>query len=1111
MLTQWKTVRVFISSTFRDMNAERDQLVKVVFPALRERLAPHRVELIDIDLRWGITQEQAENDEVLALCLQQVDACRPFFVGLLGERYGWIPGSIPNGVRADYAWVQHETGKSVTELEILFGGLLGGHSAPARCLFYLRDPHAVAAIADPAIREHYVEADPGRIALLDRLKGRIRASGYPVMEDYPTRWSPDALDPATGIAGRLVDLGTFGRRVQEQLLAAIRCELQLPDTPAPADPAGEHHRLAEEEDQQRRFVESRLRVYVGRESLQSELTAYADGDEPYPCLLTGPPGSGKSAALAQFVTAYKAQPPGVAVIPHFIGATPDSVSARKLLRRLCRLLKETFGFTDEVPEESGPLAVAFRAFLFRVPKRLRVVIVIDALDQFEGDDHAKELHWLPRELPGHVKILASCLVDPAAPQAEPGPVARAFRHRPHHPVRVPPLTDAERRGIIRAYPALFAKTLATSEVDLLLSNPATDSPLYLRVALEELRGFGSFDELQDRIRAFPREGQPDGALTRAGFLHEAVREARDPLTALFAQVIERLEKDFDPEVVRSVLVLLASARHGLSERELLDLLEGPGTPAEDSRTDLFPVLRQLRPYLLSRGGLLDFFHGHLLLAVERFYLRTPEARHAARLRLAGYFETQKSGRRRFDELPWQLHEAAAWERLVEVLADIPTLIALRGDERWRLDLHRYWTSLAGRYDPEDAYLKSLGAFCGSHPGELERATAMTSLGHFFGMLSARTQRASARMHRQAMDIRERVLGPEHLDTLDSATFLAVRLEGDPDTCTEAESLHLRVWRARERVLGPHHSATLKSLHNYAVAVRRRCDVVEAERLLRLAWNGFDRADGRHGWTTLSCGESVADLCETGGRHAEAEQILRGTLAGWEQTRGLEGYETLNCLHQLAVTVGNQQRHADAVSLLRRALAGQEKVLGNDHATTLRTVRSLAKALINLTNSQLWAGAGGPSIPGGGFSLPQRRQEINRLFERAITGCEREYGGASDTAIGVMTEFGDFLSAIRDYPSALAVYRRAFEAASSSRGMKDRTTLFCAINLGRALEHAGRSGESERLLAEALDCSIKLLGPGDSVTRDLKVSLDVVHNRHPFLHLIRRIKAFFRLR
>src|SRR5438045_9404282 len=91
MAGTWKTVRVFISSTFRDMHAERDHLVKVVFPALRERLEKHRVYLIDIDLRWGVTREQAENDRALDLCLQQIDECRPFLLGSLEERHGWAP------------------------------------------------------------------------------------------------------------------------------------------------------------------------------------------------------------------------------------------------------------------------------------------------------------------------------------------------------------------------------------------------------------------------------------------------------------------------------------------------------------------------------------------------------------------------------------------------------------------------------------------------------------------------------------------------------------------------------------------------------------------------------------------------------------------------------------------------------------------------------------------------------------------------------------------------------------------------------------------------------------------------------------------------------------
>ncbi len=58
MPSTWKTVRVFISSTFRDMQAERDWLVKRVFPALRQRLEHYRIHLVDIDLRWSINKVQ---------------------------------------------------------------------------------------------------------------------------------------------------------------------------------------------------------------------------------------------------------------------------------------------------------------------------------------------------------------------------------------------------------------------------------------------------------------------------------------------------------------------------------------------------------------------------------------------------------------------------------------------------------------------------------------------------------------------------------------------------------------------------------------------------------------------------------------------------------------------------------------------------------------------------------------------------------------------------------------------------------------------------------------------------------------------------------------------
>ena len=54
MPKSWKNVRLFISSTFRDMHAERDHLVTVVFPELRPpsprlRRAGERVEQLGLE------------------------------------------------------------------------------------------------------------------------------------------------------------------------------------------------------------------------------------------------------------------------------------------------------------------------------------------------------------------------------------------------------------------------------------------------------------------------------------------------------------------------------------------------------------------------------------------------------------------------------------------------------------------------------------------------------------------------------------------------------------------------------------------------------------------------------------------------------------------------------------------------------------------------------------------------------------------------------------------------------------------------------------------------------------------------------------------------------
>ena len=76
-----RTFRIFVSSTFSDLKAERNALQERVFPRLRELAAAHGSRFQVIDLRWGVSEEaalaQAEQLHNLFLFLEQTKANRP--------------------------------------------------------------------------------------------------------------------------------------------------------------------------------------------------------------------------------------------------------------------------------------------------------------------------------------------------------------------------------------------------------------------------------------------------------------------------------------------------------------------------------------------------------------------------------------------------------------------------------------------------------------------------------------------------------------------------------------------------------------------------------------------------------------------------------------------------------------------------------------------------------------------------------------------------------------------------------------------------------------------------------------------------------------------------
>ena len=185
----WETVHVFVSSTFNDMHGERDYLVKEVLPELRDWCEERKLRLVDIDLRWGVSEADAtHNQRVVEVCLQNIDRCRPFFLCFLGQRYGWIPGlgDVSAETLARYPGLKAAIveQRSVTELEVLHAVVapfVGGKAKVAadQSFFYLREPGYLEEMpAEPAqlqrIYSDEAEEDAQSRAFLVERQRRLR-------------------------------------------------------------------------------------------------------------------------------------------------------------------------------------------------------------------------------------------------------------------------------------------------------------------------------------------------------------------------------------------------------------------------------------------------------------------------------------------------------------------------------------------------------------------------------------------------------------------------------------------------------------------------------------------------------------------------------------------------------------------------------------------------------------------------------------------------------------------------------------------------------------------------------------------------------------------------
>lgn len=623
---RWKEVRVFISSTFRDFHAERDYLIKNVFPDLRQWCEQYKLHLVDIDLRWGITKEQAESGKVIDICLEQIDGSRPFFVCMLGNRYGWVPESkdVPEKTKTHYTGLKD--GCSVTHIEIQHAVLdpltpdILVEEVP-HSFFYFRDekslPEIIDGFSEPEKEEYqktFFETEDVHRIKLYTLKEDIQTHFEKIGKEkgglleiekrifnYKPDFKPELANPEDKqLKGRFSSesLKEFGNRVKEDLKKAL--EMQYEERIKALSEKMDEDKLKTELDFHEAFVENRTRLFIGRTALLKKLHNYIDSDTKKVYAVYGSPGCGKSALLAKFYkdlkdkvsssfqggveeegcqSSIRNQQSEILLIPHFVGASPGSSAIYNLLIRMCEELKQKFNIEDELPSDTNKLPKAFNNFLSKATGK--VVIIIDGLNQLDEIQNAHQLGWLPADLPENVKIIASTLE---------GDTKEALKTKTDTDLEVTLLNDDECREVIAGMPNLFCKSLEDKHINALLIREETRNPLYLKIAIDELRMFGSFDRLEEKLNEFP-----------------------STVIEMFESVLDRLEREHGEDIVERLFCLLECSRYGLTLQELKELL------SDDTNLAHLVILRQIRDYLHNRGEVIDFFHRALSKAIRKKY------------------------------------------------------------------------------------------------------------------------------------------------------------------------------------------------------------------------------------------------------------------------------------------------------------------------------------------------------------------------------------------------------------------------------------------------------------------------------------------------------------
>jgi serine/threonine protein kinase len=305
------------------------------------------------------------------------------------------------------------------------------------------------------------------------------------------------------------------------------------------------------------------------------------------------------------------------------------------------------------------------------------------------------------------------------------------------------------------------------------------------------------------------------------------------------------------------------------------------------------------------------------------------------------------------------------------------------------------------------------------------------------------------LHSQILEMRRRVLGPEHPDTLKSMMNLALAYF-DEGKYPQAEALQSQTLAIKRRVLGPEHPDTVKSLYNLAIVYWWEGKQAQADALLTQTLEFQRRVLGPEHPATLNSMGNLAAVYEEEGKYAEAEALDTQNLEIKRRVLGPEHRNTLNTMNNLAIVYWYEGKYAQAEAMLSQTWEVERRVLGPEHPATLNSMGNLASDYVDE----------------GKYAQAEALLSQTLAIQRRVLGPEHPY--TLNTLNSIVADYqkqGKYALAETYAAQVLAARRHA-------SGPEHPSTILSEDDLALAYVSEGKFTQSEPLAREALELNQK---------------------------------------